>query len=493
MANSTPGGVPPLGIKNFFSAFVKAKGAIPVFIIATLLSSAIAMTVGVVPEILSDRYARLYHHYDGPTCSNFDHELMPEACRNGEDDAQEASAWATLLLNMLTLFFNPVVGSLSDVHGRRGMLIFGIILSTLSPMVLVLMLIIPTIDPFWFYVANSIVGFVSSISIMFAALSDSMPEEFRAQSFAMILAGAYGAFTLSPSLALIMNHFQVSLLSSVLVMVALLYTVVAFPETLPDSVAESNLLARSEQNNTDEDESGYAKLVLNTLTRPFREISILNRGVVMRLVAVGSFFSSMVHSTDSNLVIFYIEEHFNVRDKDIAQMFFVMGVLGVCFQGFLLQPLVKLLGEKGLLVTSFLSGTFHNFLYGVAKDKKAIYLALCLAQLTKTNYPVLSSLASKGASANEQGQVQGALSALNALSAAIGPLSMQFIYNRTKDNLGPGTMFLFASFLYFVGTVVVSFIPAEKETSTVSEGDAEQTQDNLEEPLLESDDSASTD
>jgi DHA1 family tetracycline resistance protein-like MFS transporter len=312
-----------------------------------------------------------------------------------------------------------------------------------------------------------------------------MPEEFRAPSFALIMAGFYSGFALSPSLPLLMSHFQVSMLSFLLTLGAFLFALAFFPETLPESVAVSNRLAQAELESADAEYRTSAELVIDALTRPFREVTILNHSLMIRLVAVGSFFSAMVHSMDANLVIFYIEEHLNVREKDIAYMFLAMGIMGVVFQAFLLQPLVKCLGEKGLLVTSFLSGTFHNFLYGVSKNKKGIYVALCFSQLTKTNYPVLSSLASQGASANEQGQVQGALFALNALGAAIGPLLMQFIYNRTKDNLGPGTMFLFASFFYFLGTVAVSFIPVQKEVVESSEGDSECPSENeLEEPLL---------
>jgi Na+/melibiose symporter-like transporter len=349
----------------------------------------------------------------------------------------------------------------------------------------------------WYYISNSIIGIINYTSIVFAALSDTMPEEFRAASFAMILAGFYGGFALAPSLPLLMSHFQVSLLSSILVLGAFLFTLAAFPETLPDSLAASNRQqAHSDENeNADENPTSSLQMLLDALTRPFREVMILNRDLVIRLVAVGSFFSAIVYSTDHSLVVFYIENHLNVRDKDIAQMFFLMGILGIVFQAFLLQPMVTCLGEKGLLVTSFLSGTLHNFLYGVARDKSCIYVAFSLSQLTKTNFPILSSLASKGASPNEQGQVQGALFALNALGSAIGPLSMQFIYERTKDNLGPGTMFLFASFLYFVGTVAVSFIPVEKETSsTSSEVDSPDCgSGDPEEPLLQSDSSSCID
>jgi hypothetical protein len=46
-------------------------------------------------------------------------------------------------------------------------------------------------------------------------------------------------------------------------------------------------------------------------------------------------------------------------------------------------------------------------------------------------------------------------------------------------------MFLFASFLYFLGTVAVSFIPGKKEVAGSTEGDSECPSENeLEEPLL---------
>jgi len=103
-----------------------------------------------------------------------------------------------------------------------------------------------------------------------------------------------------------------------------------------------------------------------------RHISILNRGAVIRLVAMGSFFCSIVFATDSNLLLFYIEDQLNVRDKDNARrIFFVMGMLGIMFQAFLLHPLTQCLKEKGLLATSFLPGTLHSLLYGLARDERS--------------------------------------------------------------------------------------------------------------------------
>jgi DHA1 family tetracycline resistance protein-like MFS transporter len=267
-----------------------------------------------------------------------------------------------------------------------------------------------------------------------------------------------------------MNHLSVSLLSFASLFLGLLYACLYLPETLPEQVASYNLVERT-ANVPDR---------RNAIFRPIREMSILNRDVFFRFLTVAYFFSGMVYSSDKSLVLFYIEDQLNVRDGDLARMFFIMGLVGVVIQGLGLDLLLSCLGEKRLLVISFLSGTLHNLLYGLAKSKETIYVALCISQLTKTNFPLVSSIAANHVSEKEQGRMQGALFALSALANAIGPVLLEVIYNHTKDGkcLGPGTMWVFASMLYFVGTMIVSVISHEKQRTNV-------TSDNeLAEPLL---------
>jgi hypothetical protein len=64
------------------------------------------------------------------------------------------------------------------------------------------------------------------------------------------------------------------------------------------------------------------------------------------------------------------------------------------------------------------------------------------------------------------------------VAGAVGPLAMEFIYNRTKDKLFPGFMFVFAASLYFVGALVAMIIPF------VSDGSTEIVSSELQDPLL---------
>ncbi len=531
-------------LRRFLLDSLASKAVVSTFVVSVLMSFSLGLTVGIVPEVLSDRYARLYHGYGAssdekevgslgplPPCWEYDTSTMPEACVMGADDAQTGAAYAMLFQNLLTFFFNAVLGSYSDTQGRRPLLLVSVFLNALVPAALVAMELIETLDPFWYYATNSATGFISFPSMVFAMMSDDCPEDQRAGRFAVNMAGFYVGFSIAPMLPTYMSHIAASWWSFALAVVLMVYSVMCLPETLPSLVTANELnspseaveeytpLTLSEANGDsfrggDANDEGnlpltsrFLQTTKNVLLSPFREMTVLTRTRVLQLVAIGSFLSAAVYSIDSSLVLFYIEEHLNVREGDIAVMFLVMGVLGVILQGFSLQPLVYVLGEKGLLVLTFLSGTAHNFLYGVASTKTEITTALGLSQLTKLSYPLLSSLASQQVGLDEQGRVQGALLALNALAGAVGPVSMNWVYEKTKDGthkpFGPGTMFLLSSGLYFLGTLVVSQIPADEshigntannsrsanetmETTARDEGGESMMWDgeDLEEPLL---------
>jgi hypothetical protein len=333
--------------------------------------------------------------------------------------------------------------------------------------------------------SSSILGIVDFLSISFAILSDVIPQEFRTPGYGVLLSAVYGSFAFAPSLALVLNSVQLAVVSFLLMVTSFLVALAVLPETISEQVQQENYnqhQQRRQANNQATNESSYRfstlrRLVYGILTRPFREMAILNRSWLLRLVTAGSFLSSMVFASDATLIAYYIEDELNVRRADFASLFFVGGIAGIVVQLGLVQPLVRLLGDRKLLVVTFMCGTLHNFVYGMAKSKSAIYVAFVVAQLTKVNFAVASSLASQGVTGQEQGRIQGALFATNAMANALGPLSMELIYNRTKNTiLGPGFMWFCASGLYAIGTFIVSFIPEQKHTDVAVS--------DLEEPLL---------
>lgn len=107
---------------SFIVEFAKTKGPPQITILMVLVSIGAGSTIGVVPAVMADRFARLNHGYDSvKDCSSYTSMTdKPEACLLGFDDAQNAAASSNLVSNVLTFFSSSLVGSLSDEYGRRG-------------------------------------------------------------------------------------------------------------------------------------------------------------------------------------------------------------------------------------------------------------------------------------------------------------------------------------------------------------------------------------
>ena len=253
-------------------------------------------------------------------------------------------------------------------------------------------------SPLYYYAAGSITGLVNWIAVALSALSDVMPPRWRAPSFGLLLAGFSLGFALAPLLALAFNHFQVSLLSLTLVLTGFVITVFFFPETLsPDAAAEAARTRAAEYT-----QRTGARKVLWVVTRPLRELSILNRSSLFRLLSALAFFSGMVSSADQTLLIYYVEERLAFNDHDIAIMFMLMGLLGILVQGVLLKPACDLLGERLVIVVAFFLGAVDNFLYGMAKNKLTIFIAVSISSFLGMSFPTISAIKSNNVVSQHQ-------------------------------------------------------------------------------------------
>ena len=255
---------------------------------------------------MSDRYARLNHGYqDVRKCSSYSFDSKPEECYAGSADAQNAVAVEQLISNVFTFFTSSLMGSLSDEHGRRGVLLAGVFMSCLSPLVLLLIQLNPYMSPNWYYAVGAIQGLISWIAIALSALSDVMPKKWRAPSFGLLLAGFSFGFALAPQLALLLGHFNVTIMSFTMVSSGFLVVLFFFPETVPPEASMRAKLAREEQVAEMEGMDAWMWAVY----RPLWELTILNRNTLFRLMSALAFFSGIVSSADRT----------NVTDKHIAQ------------------------------------------------------------------------------------------------------------------------------------------------------------------------------
>ena len=135
----------------------------------------------------------------------------------------------------------------------------------------------------------------------------------------------FGAFfigiALGPSVAVFLDHVQVALVSFLVRVAALVFCIVALPETLKLDVAARNKEKRLQERTRE-----------CTILRPLYEMYILGRNETLILLTIGTFLSKLVFSADVTLFFYYAENDLGVRDKDIAGMLLMTGVFGVLVQ-----------------------------------------------------------------------------------------------------------------------------------------------------------------
>ena len=350
-----------------------------------------------------------------------------------------------------------------DVVFETALLIAGVFLSILAPVCLVLMQMIPEMNPAWYYTTGALTGLINWIALSLSALSDVMPPEWRAASFGMLLAGLFLGFSMAPTLALLMPHFQVSVLSLVVIVFGFLNTLLFFPETVDPEMAAIASQVRSSQM---EGMTTTEKILWN-IKRPAWELSILNRSELFRLLALLAFFSGMVSAGDQTLLVYYVEERLAFNDHDLASMFLIMGLLGILSQAAFLKPFIECAGERMVVTWCFVLGAINNFMYGIAQDKAMIFAAMGIGSFTNMSFPTISAIKANNVDESEQGRIQGALYSVKALASGTGPMAMRFVYHLTKDGafIGPGSMFVFSSGLMLVAAGFAYALPDEKVDS----------------------------
>ena len=343
-------------------------------------------------------------------------------------------------------------------------MLLGIGLSLLGPLNLVLMQLFDSMDPFLYYASHAISGLVSWMAVALSALSDVMPPMWRAPSFGLVMAGFSMGFALSPILAVLFSHLGVSIFALGILVSGFIFAIISMPETLSQEAAQA---ARSKRLSERPHMETQLDVWKYNLLRPMKELMILNRSKLFRLLSALAFFSGVVSTADHTLFLYYVEENYGFNDRDIAKLFLIIGIMGIIVQTVILKPLNSWIGERRVIIVAFLVGALHNYMYGVAKDKSTIFMGATIASLTGMSFPTISAIKSNNVDELEQGRIQGALYSLSSLASAIGPMMLRYVYHRTKDGggFGKGTMFIFGAGLYLVAVVCAWLLPEEQANS----------------------------
>ncbi|MER2128060.1 MFS transporter [Solibacillus sp. FSL H8-0523] len=324
---------------------------------------------------------------------------------------------------------SPIGGKWTDKYGRRPLINIGLL--TLA------------ISMFIFYFADSIallyvsraiggIGCAFLIPAIYAYVADITTMDQRAKGNSFISAAMSLGIVIGPGIGGFLADFGLKMPLLVSAIVGLLAFVVSF-FTLKESQLEKMDMSQ-------QPDSSMVKDIILSVKKPF---------FIPLIITLIMSFGLMAYETVLGL---YVDDQFGATPQEIAFMVTATGLVGVIMQLFVVDWIVKAMGELNVL-RLFLMVTAFGFLLSIIANSYNIFFAISLLIFLATSIlrPVLTTLISKLAG-NEQGFAMGMNNAYMSIGNILGPLLAGALYDIRI--LYP----FIAGLIILIGTTIFTFM-----------------------------------
>jgi MFS transporter, DHA1 family, tetracycline resistance protein len=341
--------------------------------------------------------------------------------------------WLAASYALCSFFVAPVFGALSDVWGRRPVVLLSLLGSVIG------YLVFGFAGALWMLFLGRIIDGLTagSFSAMFAYLADVTTPEERGRSFGLIGASSGAGFILGPALGGLASGLGLQAPVFIAAGFTLLNMLWGFFFMKETRVKESKKIKLSQLN-------------------PFTNLAgLLTMPHLRGLLFVGLLFTLPFTMMQATLAVL-AKDSLGWGPTSASTLYIVVGVSDILVQGLLLGWLIRKLGEKGvatlglglnmtgLVGMAFLPSFSLVWLLGVSVLAFAIGEGIFTA--------TLGSLFSKAAGSDAQGRVQGGNQAMQSLAQIAGPLAGGQLYSR----LGASVPFWSSAGMVLMALVLLS-------------------------------------
>ena len=353
-------------------------------------------------------------------------------------DASMYGGWLMFAYSIMQFIFSPILGNLSDKYGRRPILLLSLLGLGID---FVVMAMAPTLT--WLFVGRLIAGIMgASFTTATAYIADISTPEKRAQNFGLVGAAFGLGFIIGPMLGGILGEYGTRIpfyAAAVLSLLNFLYGYFVLPESLKSENRREFNWSRANP--------------VGSLIQLGKYPVIL--GLVGSLVAI--YIAS--HATQSTWS-YYGMEKFQWSKKEVGISLAIVGSLVAIVQGGLIRVINPRLGPARSVTIGLLLYVVGFALFAFATQGWMMYIFLVPYCLAGISGPALQGIMSGQVPANEQGELQGALTSLISVTAIIGPPLMTncFAYFTRPESpiYFPGAAFLLGSFIALISLLLAN-------------------------------------
>lgn len=360
--------------------------------------------------------------------------VMPDLIKEltGEGLSKSSFYNGQLLFAYATMqfLFSPLLGALSDRYGRRPVLLLSLLGLGLD---YIFQAVAPSI--LWLFVGRVLAGISgASFTTATAYISDISPVEKKAQNFGLIGVAFGIGFIIGPVIGGLCSPWGTRapfLVAAVFSLLNVIYGYFILPESLPAESRRSVELKRA---------------------NPFMSLFRLRQyPIVSGLVVTLILLYLAAHAVQSNWS-FYTMLKFNWDGRMVGFSLGIVGLLIAIVQGALIRKIIPMLGEKNAIYAGLILYAIGLLLFAGATTGWMMLVFLVPYCLGGICGPALQSVISNQVPANEQGELQGALTSLMSVTSIAGPLIMNYLFAYFT---GPKAPVYFPSAPFVLGAILI--------------------------------------
>lgn len=338
----------------------------------------------------------------------------------------------------MQFLFSPVIGALSDAYGRRPIILAALFAFGID---FIIQGSAPSIG--WFFLGRIIAGITgATFSSGAAYIADISPPEKKAQNFGLIGAAFGLGFIIGPMLGGIISFYwgvrAPFFVAAGLALTNWMYGYFVLPESLAPENRRPFTWKRANP--------------VGSLLH-LKKYPVVS-GLIGSLIAI-YIASHANHSTWSYITM----KKFQWDERMIGFSLAFVGLLTGIVQGGLTRILIPKLGTNKAVYLGISAYAIGFVLFAFATKGWMMFAFMVPLSLGGLAMPALQGMISNQVPANEQGEMQGALTSLVSITSIIGPLLMTnlFAWFTGSNNAiqFPGAPFLMAAILAVISLVLV--------------------------------------
>ena len=300
----------------------------------------------------------------------------------------------------------PTLGNLSDRFGRRPILLLSLVTLCID---YIIMGLAPSL---WLLVLGRVIAGIAGAthSTAFAFVADISSDENRTKNFGLVSAGFGFGFIAGPVIGGLVAEFGTRapfFVAAILVFLNFLYGLFILPETLPSENRRSFRWQRSNPIGALQQASHIPGLILFFLA---------------------FFCFHLASHVYPAIWPYYTREAFDWSNREIGFSLGIFGLFYALVQAFLIRWMLTFMEEARVVFIGIILESLALFALLFIFEGWILFLFLPFSALGGVAAPAMQSIMASRVSSDSQGELQGAVASIMALTTIFSPLLMTQIF-----------------------------------------------------------------